>query len=97
MFPNTLYFHTLHTRSHKHLVLYKLQVFIGSTTVCLPWNAQALVLLSGKTSHFNVQLVIMNVISRIELRSIDYLFMTSFIKVEDKWLSSLGRELKRKI
>ncbi len=33
----------------------------------------------------------------MELTSTDYLFMTSFIKIVDKWLSSLGRELKRRV
>ena len=38
-----------------------------------------------------------DVVSRMELTSTDYSFMTSFIKIEDKWLSSLGRELKRRV
>ena len=31
-----------------------------------------------------------DVVSRMELTSTDYSFMTSFIKIEDKWLTSLG-------
>ena len=38
-----------------------------------------------------------DVVSRMELTSTNYLFMSSFIKIEDKWLSSLGRELKRRV
>lgn len=38
-----------------------------------------------------------DVVSRMELTGTDYSFMCSFVKIEEKWLSSLDKELKRRV